>query len=93
MATGGSVVRELLKDKQWHVRAVTRNIASSKAKALESEGAEVVYADLDKPETLASAVEVRSFLLLSVGNNDLQLLIFPTGRRGGVWRDRLLAIH
>lgn len=58
LATGGSVVSELLKDKKWKIRAATRNLTGSKAKSLESMGVDLVYADFEKPETLADAVKV-----------------------------------
>ncbi|KAH7193701.1 uncharacterized protein B0J16DRAFT_395606 [Fusarium flagelliforme] len=54
---GGSVVESFLSESNWKVRALTRNSASSKAKALSSKGAEVVQADLDDPSTLTSAFE------------------------------------
>jgi hypothetical protein len=48
----------LLKTKEWKIRAVTRSITGPKAKALEQAGAELFYADFEKPETLIGAVEV-----------------------------------
>jgi uncharacterized protein YbjT (DUF2867 family) len=55
-AAGGSVANYLLADGTFTVRAVTRNVNSDKAKALAAKGAEVVGADMDKPETLAAAI-------------------------------------
>lgn len=52
---GGSVATTFLQKPEWRVRAVTRNAASSKAESLKSRGAEVVEADMDKPETLVAA--------------------------------------
>ena len=43
---GGAAARELL-HRGWHVRAVTRNLESDKAKKLAKLGAEVVRADMD----------------------------------------------
>ncbi|KAJ6032927.1 NmrA-like family protein [Penicillium canescens] len=54
---GGSVAEVFLQEPQWRVRAVTRNPASTKARALAARGAEVVQADLDLPSTLLSAFE------------------------------------
>ncbi|HEY8195463.1 MAG TPA: NmrA/HSCARG family protein [Gemmatimonadales bacterium] len=56
-AQGGGLVRAILADKSgaFAARAITRNPNSEKAQALRAAGAEVVGADLDKPETLAKA--------------------------------------
>ncbi|KAH6689674.1 hypothetical protein F5X68DRAFT_204137 [Plectosphaerella plurivora] len=54
---GGSVVNEFLGESGWQVRAITRNTASPKAQALVSRGAQVVNADIDKPDTLPAALE------------------------------------
>jgi nucleoside-diphosphate-sugar epimerase len=54
---GGSVAKLLLKyPTEYRVRAITRDAHSSSSKALEEMGAEVVEADLTKPETLPAAV-------------------------------------
>ncbi|KAK5048618.1 hypothetical protein LTR84_005709 [Exophiala bonariae] len=55
-AQGGSVAYELLRNKEWKVRAITRSVTGEKARVLELNGAELVYADFERPETLASAV-------------------------------------
>jgi uncharacterized protein YbjT (DUF2867 family) len=52
---GGAVARHLLAG-GWKVRAMTRNPASSAAKALAALGAEVVAADLDRPDSIATAL-------------------------------------
>jgi uncharacterized protein YbjT (DUF2867 family) len=52
---GGAVAARLLAD-GWHVRALTRDAASAKAKALKEAGAEVVVGDLDDRESLDRAV-------------------------------------
>ena len=56
-AQGGGLVRAILADKSgaFAARAITRDPNSEKAKALRAAGAEVIGADLDKPETLAKA--------------------------------------
>ncbi|KAH7103363.1 NAD(P)-binding protein [Auriculariales sp. MPI-PUGE-AT-0066] len=54
--SGGSVARYLLEDGTFAVRAVTRKASSPAAKALEALGAEVVEADLTKPDTLDAAL-------------------------------------
>lgn len=48
---GGAVTRHLLKD-GWHVRALTRNRSSERARALENLGAEVLQGDMDDPASL-----------------------------------------
>lgn len=53
---GGAVAKELLQ-KKYKVRAMTRKPDSDQAKELSRLGAEVVYGDLDKPETLEKALE------------------------------------
>jgi uncharacterized protein YbjT (DUF2867 family) len=53
---GGSLIPPFLKDKNWHIRALTRDPNSEKAKALSAKGVEVVKADVD------NRGEVRSIL-------------------------------
>ncbi len=57
-AQGGGLVRAILAEPAsgFRVRAITRNPESDKAKALAALGAEVIGADADKPETLATAL-------------------------------------
>lgn len=52
---GQSVANTFLSLPNWHVRGLTRNTASEKAKALEKAGAEVVAADLNDIESLRRA--------------------------------------
>jgi uncharacterized protein YbjT (DUF2867 family) len=56
-AQGGGMVRAIQADKSgsFAARAITRNPSSEKAQALRAAGAEVVAADIDKPETLGRA--------------------------------------
>lgn len=56
-AQGGALVRAILADPsgRYRARAVTRNPASDKARALAAAGAEVVGADADDPATLDAA--------------------------------------
>jgi uncharacterized protein YbjT (DUF2867 family) len=56
-AQGGGLVRAILNDKnsQFAARALTRDVHSDKARALGAEGAEIVAADLDDPESLKRA--------------------------------------
>lgn len=58
-AQGGGIARAILNDSnsEFSVRAVTRGTNSDKAKALEALGAEVVQADLDKPEEVLKAMQ------------------------------------
>jgi uncharacterized protein YbjT (DUF2867 family) len=55
---GGSVAKLLLKyPSQYKVRVVTRNNRSAAANELRELGAEVIEADLTKPETLPAVVK------------------------------------
>jgi uncharacterized protein YbjT (DUF2867 family) len=56
-AQGGGLVRAIQADKSgsFAARCITRNPDSEKARALREAGAEVVAADIDKPETLGNA--------------------------------------
>lgn len=58
-AQGGGLVRALLRDpwRRFGVRALTRQPAARAARALVQAGADVVHADLDRPGTLAAALE------------------------------------
>jgi len=59
---GGSVVSALHGNPDWHVRAITRNPSSPKAKDLEATGIEVVQADLDDTQSLVKAFEGASHI-------------------------------
>ncbi|KAF2741909.1 NAD(P)-binding protein [Sporormia fimetaria CBS 119925] len=52
---GSSVATHFLKHKDWHIRGITRNPSSSKAKAWASKGVEVVQANQEDPESLKNA--------------------------------------
>jgi hypothetical protein len=55
---GGSVVQAFLQDpSKFHIRALTRNIASPKSQKLASQGVELMQADLDNAESLQRAFE------------------------------------
>ncbi|KZV98379.1 NAD(P)-binding protein [Exidia glandulosa HHB12029] len=54
---GGSVAKYLLEDGTFAVRAVTRNAESPAAQGMCCNGAEIVIADLNKPETLPATVK------------------------------------
>lgn len=58
---GGSVVKAVLGDPKmkeaWTVRGVTRDVSKPSAKALESQGAETVAADLNDISTLKAAMK------------------------------------
>lgn len=58
-AQGGGLVRAILDDSGWEfaVRALTRQPAAAKARALAERGAEVVAADLDDPASLVGALQ------------------------------------
>ncbi len=55
---GGSVVKALLKDKSWKVRAITRDPSKDTAQALSAQGVEVVSANIDDEQSLIKAFEV-----------------------------------
>ncbi|WP_073664721.1 NmrA/HSCARG family protein [Pseudomonas aeruginosa] len=52
---GGAVVRALVADGRWQVRAISRNPESGASRALAAQGVEVVAADLDTPAALRQA--------------------------------------
>lgn len=52
---GGATARHLLKQ-GWRVRGLTRNPESPAAKRLTRSGVEMVYGDMEKPETLRAAM-------------------------------------
>lgn len=52
---GGSVIRALLDNPKYSLRAVTRNTKSDAAKALAARGVEVVEADINNVESLRAA--------------------------------------
>ncbi|MEL0454783.1 NmrA/HSCARG family protein [Flavobacteriaceae bacterium SZ-1-7] len=58
-AQGGGLVRAILNDKvgEFKVRAVTRNVQSDKAKALEQLGAEITTADIDDVSSIKNALK------------------------------------
>ena len=62
---GGAVVQAILKRGKFRVRAVTRNPESSAAKALASQGCEVVKADMTDE---ASLVKVAACLVIATYN-------------------------
>ena len=56
-AQGGGLVRAILEEGEFAVRAITRKVESDKARELARLGAEVVAADLDDVESLVRAFE------------------------------------
>jgi uncharacterized protein YbjT (DUF2867 family) len=54
-AQGGGLVRAILEDGEFAVRAITRNVDSERAKALAKAGAEVVAANIDDLESMKRA--------------------------------------
>ncbi|KAK0639738.1 hypothetical protein B0T16DRAFT_383466 [Cercophora newfieldiana] len=55
-AQGGSVVRQLLKNPNWKVRGITRNVNSASARKLAQQGVEVVSADANDPPSVTAAI-------------------------------------
>ncbi|KAK0482758.1 putative hscarg dehydrogenase [Armillaria novae-zelandiae] len=76
---GGSVVTSFLKNKDYIVRAVTRNPDSDKAKALSANGAQVVAADLNDYSSLVKAFQGAS---AAFGLTDFWTLLPTTGVDG-----------
>jgi len=58
-AQGGGLAQAILSDpnSEFHVRAVTRNADSEKAKQLEAQGAEVVEADIDNKQSIVNVLK------------------------------------
>lgn len=56
-AQGGGLVGAVLRDSAFQVRALTRKPGSDKARALQAQGAEVVEANLDDPESVKRAFQ------------------------------------
>ncbi|KAK0497604.1 putative hscarg dehydrogenase [Armillaria luteobubalina] len=76
---GGSVVASFLKNKDYIVRAVTRNPEGDKAKALSANGAQVVAADLNDYPSLVKAFQGAS---AAFGVTDFWTLVPTTGTDG-----------
>ncbi|KAK0457216.1 putative hscarg dehydrogenase [Desarmillaria tabescens] len=76
---GGSVAASFLKNKDYTVRAVTRNPDSDKAKALAANGAQVVAADLDDYKSLVKAFQGAS---VAFGVTDFWTLLPIVGLDG-----------
>ena len=85
-ATGqqGGVVAKNLLSRGWAVRAMTRNPDSESALALKSNGAEIVKADLNDPDTLTPAID-GVYGVFSVQN------FFEAGNEGEVTQGKALA--
>jgi hypothetical protein len=81
-AQGGGVANILLNTPGWQVRAVTRNIASEKAKDLAARGAEVVQADSNDVASLKSAFKVMPPTIRRISTLQITKLTFccETGR-------------
>ena len=81
-AQGGGVVRALLDQQDWQVRAVTRNARSQAALHLAELGCEIAEADLNSPLTLFEALQ-GSFGLFAVTNfwdRDTRMSEFKQGK-------------
>ena len=55
---GGGVVQALLKNGSYKVRGATRNVSSDSARALSSQGVEMVTANYDEIESLVKVIDV-----------------------------------
>lgn len=64
---GGAVVKHLM-NSSFTIKAVTRNLQSKAADRLRQQGVEVIYGDLDKPETLTPILK-GAYGVYSVQNN------------------------
>ena len=66
-AQGGGVVRALIDQQDWQVRALTRNPRSPAARRLAELGCEIAAAELNTPTTLPEALQ-GSYGLFAVTN-------------------------
>jgi len=73
-AQGGAVVRSLVQNKTFRVRAITRNPSSKTAQELEALGAELVQADGWKKDTIKTAVANSWAVFVNTNSDD------PVGR-------------
>ena len=64
---GGSVIRAILKDPSYTIRALTRNVESSAALALRALGVEVVQGDINDINSLRVAFD-GSYAIFAVTN-------------------------
>lgn len=55
---GSGIISASLQEGSWEVRGLTRNVESEKAKALRSQGVEIVKADASDEESLVKAFKV-----------------------------------
>jgi hypothetical protein len=69
---GGSVVATLIKEGNYNVRGITRDMSSLKAQYLSSIGVELVVADLNDEASLIKAFEVSNPLLTTSSINHFQ---------------------
>jgi uncharacterized protein YbjT (DUF2867 family) len=58
---GGSLIAPFLRDNTWHIRALTRDPSSSKAKELAAKGVEVVKADVNNRDEVTISLVLRNF--------------------------------
>jgi uncharacterized protein YbjT (DUF2867 family) len=75
---GGSVVRSLVQNPSFHVRAITRNPASDKAKQLEALGVEVIKANGFNKDELATAFNGAYGAFVNTNSDDPVTPIIPT---------------
>lgn len=71
---GGSVIKHLLKEKKYRIRAITRNIASPAAQALIAQGCECVAANYNNKESLRNAFRGATYLFAVTNFWDAQVL-------------------
>lgn len=55
---GGGVISALTQEGSWKIRGLTRNVESEKAKALASQGVEIIKADTSDEESPVKAFKV-----------------------------------
>lgn len=71
---GGSVIKHLMKEKKYHIRAVTRNVASPAAQALAAQGCECVVGNYNNKESLRNAFRGATYLFAVTNFWDAQVL-------------------
>lgn len=61
---GGGVIQALLEEGSWKIRGITRNPSSDSARALISQGVEVITVNLTDADSLAQAFKVSTSAIL-----------------------------
>jgi len=71
---GGSVVRHLIQEKKYRIRAITRNVSSPAAQALLAQGCEVVVGNYNNKDSLCNAFRGATYVFAVTNFWDAQVL-------------------